>query len=237
MKIILVYVLVSSLILSGFTASCGGQIVGSGKLVTETYDYTDFTMIEAESGFVLTITQSSSYAIEISADDNIREYLEITGTGNTLRIGLSRGNISSTTLRAEMTMPEIEGLNLSNGAKAVVTGFNSAGSFSATLTGGSVLIGDIVSGDAGFGLSGGSMVTLTGSGRDLMVRSSDGSEVTLDEFPVNNADINIDRGGRSFFNINGKFDTTLTGGSELYYTGEPEMGDINVSGGSKLEKR
>ena len=70
-----------------------------------------------------------------------------------------------------------------------------------------------------------------------MARNSSGSEITLDEFPVHNADINIDSGGRSFLNINGRLDTVLTGGSELYYTGNVEMGDINVSGGSKLEKR
>ena len=134
-------------------------------------------------------------------------------------------------------MPEMEGINLSSRAKAAITGFDSDKSFSVTLTGGSALVGDIVSGDAGFGISGGSMVTLTGSGDDLMVRSSEGSEMTLDEFSVNNADINIDGGGRSFININGRLDTVLTGGSELYYTGDPEMGNVNVSGGSILEKR
>jgi hypothetical protein len=185
----------------------------------------------------LNIKQSPSYNIDITTDDNILKYLDITETGNTLKIGLKSGSISPTALRAEISIPELEGINLSDGSKAVITGFNSNRPFSVTLTDDSVLTGDIVSGDAGFGISDGSMVTLTGSGRDLMVRSSDGSEITLDEFPVNNADINIDEGGRSFFNINGKLDTVLTGGSELYYTGEPEMGNVNVSGGSKLEKR
>ncbi|UCC15979.1 MAG: DUF2807 domain-containing protein, partial [Dehalococcoidales bacterium] len=120
---------------------------------------------------------------------------------------------------------------------AKFTGFNSDLSFSVTLDGGSVLTGDIVSGDVGFGISGGSLVMLTGSGGDLIVRSSDGSEITLNEFPVNNADINIDGGGRSFFHINGRLDSVLTGGSEVYYTGQAEMGEINVSGGSILEKR
>jgi hypothetical protein len=223
-------------LLSVIFTGCGGEITGSGTLTTKSYDYTGFTMIEVESGFVLTVTQSQSYEIEVTTDDNILEHLDITMTGNTLKLGLS-GSVSPTILRAEISMPGIEGINLSGGSKAVITGFNSNETFSVTLTGGSVLTGDIVSGDVGFGISGGSMVTLTGSGRDLMVRSSEGSEMTLDEFPVNNADINIDGGGRSFININGKLDTVLTGGSELYYIGEPEMGNVNVSGGSVLEKR
>jgi hypothetical protein len=229
-------ILIVLFILSGILAGCGGETTGSGTLAAESYDYTGFTLIEADSGFGLIIKQSQSYEIEITTDDNILERLDISMTGSTLKFSLS-GSISPTVLRAEISMPSIEGFNLSGGAKAAITGFNSDKSFSVTLTEGSTLVGDIVSGDAGFGISGGSMVTLSGSGSDLMVRSSDGSELTLDEFPVNNADINIDSGGRSFFNINGRLDTVLTGGSELYYTGEPAMGNVNVSGGSKLEKR
>lgn len=237
MKRIFISLLSVVSILSSILAGCGGETAGSGKLVTESYDYTDFTLIEAEKGFELTVKQSQSYKIEITTDDNIRKYLDINKTGNILKIGLSGGHIDLTTLRVELSMPGIEGINLSGGASATITGFNSDKSFSVTLTGGSVLTGDIISGDAGFGISGGSVVTLSGSGKDLMVRSSDGSELTLDEFPVNNADINIDGGGRSFFNIKGKLDTVLTGGSELYYTGDPEMGEVNVSSGSVLEKR
>ena len=234
---ILISLLAVLFILSGIFTGCGGEIAGSGKLTTESYDFSDFTMIEAEKGFELTVKQSQSYKIEITTDDNIRKYLDINKTGNILKIGLSGGHIDLTTLRVELSMPRIEGINLSGGASATITGFNSDKSFSVTLTEGSVLIGDIVSGDVGFGISGGSLVTLTGSGGDLMVRSSEGSEITLDEFPVNNADINIDGGGSSFFNINGRLDTVLTGGSEVYYTGAAEMGDVNISGGSILEKR
>jgi hypothetical protein len=237
MKKILLYLLAAVSLLSGTFAGCGSKIAGSGKLTTESYEFTGFTMIEAEKGFELTVKQSQSYKIEITTDDNIRKYLDINKTGNILKIGLSGGHIDLTVLRVELSMPSIEGINLSGGASATITGFNSDKSFSVTLNGGSVLTGDIVSGDAGFGISGGSIVKLTGSGGDLMVRSSDGSEIILDEFPVNNADINIDGGGKSFFNINGRLDTVLTGGSELYYTGEPEMGNVNVSGGSVLEKR
>ncbi|MBN2074839.1 MAG: DUF2807 domain-containing protein [Dehalococcoidales bacterium] len=237
MKRILISLLAVIFILSSIITGCGGETAGSGKLTTESYDYTDFTLIEAVKGFELTVKQSQSYKIEITTDDNIRKYLDINKTGNILKIGLSGGHIDLTTLRVELSMPGIEGINLSGGASATITGFNSDKSFSVTLTGGSVLTGDIISGDAGFGISGGSVVTLSGSGKDLMVRSSDGSELTLDEFPVNNADINIDGGGRSFFNIKGKLDTVLTGGSELYYTGDPEMGEVNISSGSVLEKR
>ena len=237
MKRILISLFALVSVLTGVITGCGGETSGSGNLTIKSYEFSGFTMIEAENGFTFTVKQSQSYKIEITTDDNVLNYLDIALKGNTLKIGLSGGNVRPTALRAEISMPGLEGINLSGGARAAISGFNSNESFSVTLTGGSVLTGDIVSGDVGIGISSGSMVTLTGSGRDLLARSSNGSEITLEEFPVNNADINIDDGGRSFININGKLDTVLTGGSELYYTGDPEMGNVNVSGGSVLEKR
>ena len=237
MKRVLISLIVVFFVLSSIFTGCGSETTGSGKLTTGSYEFTGFTMIEAEKGFELTIKQSQSYKIEITTDNNIRKYLDVNKTGNILKIGLSGGHIDLTTLRVALSMPGLEGINLSGGASATITGFNSDKFFSVTLNGGSILTGDIVSGDAGFGISGGSIVKLTGSGGDLMVRSSDDSEIILDEFPVLNADINIDGGGKAFFNIHGRLDTVLTGRSELYYTGEPVMGNINVSGGSVLEKR
>lgn len=237
MKNILVFVLVSTFILSGFTTSCGGRIVGSGNMESVDYDYTGFTMIEAGSGFEVTVTRASNYSIKVTTDDNVREHLEITRTGDILEISLASGSFSSVTLEAEITMPGLAGINLSGGSRANISGFNSANPFSVTLSEGSELAGDIVSGDAGLGLSGGSRVTLRGLGGDLLARSSGGSNMILDDFRINNADINIDGGGTAIITVNGRLDTVLTGGSQLLYSGEPEMGDVNISGGSSLEKR
>jgi hypothetical protein len=120
-------------------------------------------------------------------------------------------------------MPVLEGINLSEGASAMVYGFSSDNDFSVTLSEGSRLEGTIETGDIGFGLSEGSQVNLTGSGNNLVARSSDGSRLMLDDFPIHNADINIDGGGRAILNISGRLDTTLTGGSRLEYSGNPEM--------------
>jgi hypothetical protein len=105
------------------------------------------------------------------------------------------------------------------------------------MSGGSRLEGDIVCGDIGFGLSGGSIVYLSGSGNNLMARSSGGSKLIMDDFPINDADINISGGGSANLDISGRIDSDLSGGSLIEYTGEPEMGNINLSGGSAIQKR
>lgn len=233
------FIVLSTIMLSIMVMATGcSEVTGSGKLVKENYDYSGFTTLEAGHGFNIVIEKASLFSVTITMDDNITEYLDIDQTGETLKITLKGGSaFINTTLEAKITMPEIAGINLSGGAKTEVTGFNSSNDFSVTLSGGSELKGDITSGDIGFGISDGSKVTLHGSGKNLMARSIGASKLMMEDFPVNDADINIDGGGSATLNISGKLDTVLTGGSRFLYIGEPEMGEINISGGSSLKKK
>ncbi|MFC2004891.1 head GIN domain-containing protein [Chloroflexota bacterium] len=237
MKKLIVAVLVVALITSVLLTGCGA-VIGSGNVVTENFDFSDFTKLEAQTGFEVELIRSNSYSIEITTDDNIQEYLDVTKSDDTLRIRLTGYlNYSSVTLKAKITMPDIYGISLSGGSQAEVTGFSSSHDFSAALSGGSRLEGDITTGDAKFDLSGGSRVTLAGSADDLVIKSSGGSKSILESFPVDNADINISGGGSATIDVSGTLDVNLSGGSKAIYDGEPQIGDIDLSGGSTFSKK
>ena len=238
MKKILLVLLTVAPITSILLAGCGPVVIGSGNLVTETFDYSDFTRVEAHNGFQVELTRSSAYSIQITTDDNVQEYLEVTKSGDTLRIRLTGyRNYSSVTLKAKATMPDVYRISLSGGSQAEVTGFSSSHDFSAALSGGSGLEGNITTGDAEFDLSGGSRVTLAGSAEDLVIKSSGGSKLILESFPINNADINISGGGSATIDVSGILDVNLSGGSKVIYSGEPKIGDIDLSGGSTIRKK
>jgi len=143
-----------------------GHVVGSGNLVTEHYDYSDFTGVDVGSGFEVEITQSSSYSINITTDDNMLDYIEVSSPGNKLTIGLKWGHIyQDVTLRAKITMPNLYELEFSGGTHGTIEGFTSSHELVAGLSGGSSLIGDFTtSEDAQFTLSGGSrLIELDGA--------------------------------------------------------------------------
>ena len=50
MKKTLVIILIAALMTSILSGGCGAIITGSGNLVTETYDYSDFTILEVHVG-------------------------------------------------------------------------------------------------------------------------------------------------------------------------------------------
>jgi hypothetical protein len=217
---------------------CGIGITGSGNLITEQRNFSDFTNVEAHNGFQLELSQANTFSIEITADDNLWEYLEVTKSGDTLKIKLDSGRFyHSADLRAKISMPELKALDLSGGSQAIITNFSSSHDFSINLSGGSRVVGDITADDANFDLSGGSRVNLEGTADFLEVHGSGGSHLDLENFSVDNADIHLSGGGSATVNVDGTLDAHLSGGSNVTYAGNPSLGDIDLSGGSEVRKK
>ncbi|UCD09976.1 MAG: DUF2807 domain-containing protein [Dehalococcoidales bacterium] len=223
---------------AGLLAACQGVVFGSGDPETRTFDYTDFTRIEAHNGFHVEITESSSFSIEVTTDDNVWEYLDVSKNGDTLVIEYEWNRSYTNVIKeAVITMPDIEGIQLSGGSQGDIEGFNSSNDFSAKLSGGSRLEGTITAGDTDLNLSGGSRVTLSGSGDNLEIDGSGGSRVNLEDFPIKDADINISGGGFADIHMDGILDANLSGGSKVVYSGNLELGDLDLSGGSTVSRK
>jgi hypothetical protein len=86
-------------------------------------------------------------------------------------------------------------------------------------------------------LSGGSHADVEGSASDLTVDASGGSTLDLDNFPVHDADIVFSGGSSGTISLDGNLDADLSGGSRLWYIGNPTLGDIETSGGSSIQRR
>lgn len=261
MKKTVVAVLMAVFLLSGLFAGCvGGVIIGSGNLDTQKMDFSGFTRVNVGHAFEVEVVQSGSYRVSITADDNLFEYIQVSQEGETLKIGLKPilGYVSGT-LRAEITMPALNRLDLSGATRGTVEGFSSPGDFDLDLSGASSLdmsdmaAGDIkfdlsgasrvggditASGDAQFDLSGASKVELAGSASDIVIEASGASGVELADFRVNNANVRLSGASQATVNLlDGRLDADLSGASKLSYIGEPTMGDISTSGGSTVSKK
>ncbi len=232
--VVAVAVISTVLILEGWP----GGLVGSGNLETETYAFTDFNKVEISSAFEFEIEQSSSYSIEITVDDNIMEYVRVSQDGQTLKIGLRPATwIGPATLKASVTMPELNGLDISGASRGTVSDFISTEDLDIMVSGASRVTGDIVAGNVDFDISGASTVQLEGSASDMDANVSGASSLKLDDFIVNNADVDFSGASSGTINLNGRLDADLSGASRLWYIGEPTMGNIDTSGASSLSKK
>ena len=110
--------------------SLGNIITGSGNVVTQEEAISGFDKVEVSHTFNVDISQGKTFSVVVRIDDNLLQYLQVVKQGSTLKIGLKTARISrDSTLEAEVTMPELTGLDLSGASHANITGFKSTKDF------------------------------------------------------------------------------------------------------------
>lgn len=242
---ILGFGLVSVALLAGCTlaeqiSSKVTSITGSGNVVTQEENITGFDKVDVSNAFKVDIRQGDTFDVVIRIDDNLLEYLDVFKRGKTLKIGLKPGriyNIRKATMEAEVTMPELTGLELSGASHGSITGFESARDLDVDVSGASMLRGDIEAGDARFDVSGASQVTLGGSAGDVAIGASGASQVDLSAFSVDDADVEASGASKVTVNASGKLDVDASGASHVYYLGSPTLGRVETSGASSVNRK
>jgi Putative auto-transporter adhesin, head GIN domain len=211
-----------------------------GTQKTETFPYTDFTQVEVSSAFQVTITESETYSIKVTAGERIFDRIQVNKTGETLKIGTLPITVflGSFDAKAEITMPALNKLDLSGATQATVSGFSTTESFAATVTGASSLeLTDVKFGDVNIQLSGASHMVAAGTGNNLAADVSGASNLDLTSFRVNDANVNVSGASHATVNLDGRLDVDASGMSSLEYIGDPTLGTINTSGGSSVNKK
>lgn len=255
--VVLTAVLIAAVLFSGCAATSPEDII------TEEKDFAGFTRLDIGSAFNVKITRSDSFSVIISADKSLFDLIDVFLVRDTLKIDLNPRHIftdftlGAKTLKAEITMPVLYGLDLSGASTGTVNGFKSAEDFSLVVSGASSLetvnltVGDAkfevsgasrVSGnmtadDAEFKVSGASSIELSGSANDIILVVSGASQVDLSDFPLDDAAVELSGASEITINSKGRLDTALSGASRLYFYGNPTMGNINVSGASTIKHR
>ena len=134
-------------------------------------------------------------------------------------------------------MPELIGLDISGAGDVTITGLNSAQALVVDASGASHLQGDIEAGNVTFNLDGSSEVILTGSAENVTIIASGSSEIDLTDFPVVDANVNLNGGSEATVNPSGRLDVDASGASHVTYLGSPTLGKMDTSGSSSIEQK
>jgi hypothetical protein len=253
-KASLTFVCTVIMILVVLLTGCVAPIIkkDAGPTTTMEYNFTDFTSIEIGPAFKLEVISADTYGISINANESIFDHIDVSKTGNKLKIGMDNLFFGfPRSPRVQITMPELRGLYLSGASQANITGFKSSQDFDLTLSGASELNMNMETGNflceisgasevTGYVkatsfdivLSGASKIKVNGSSEDTKINASGASQIDMADFTVNNADISFSGASDGSLNINGRMDVSLSGGSLLEYGGNPTLGNFNLTGGS-----
>ncbi len=197
--------------IDGRVAADGRSILASeilfGRFVepteTVTFDFENFTEMSVFSVFKVTVAQAPEFLVEITIDEEVVDELDITQSGSRLNMGLLVGDHDIQTLKAIVTLPALDALQLQGFVDVTLNGFDQA-QLSVDVAGVSQLRGDALKVD------------------DLTASVVGLSQLNFgDSHPIGSANIDVD--GFSKATLNMDVGSSLTGSvmgtSILFYYG------------------
>lgn len=200
-----------------FTFSCEGtqRIVGSDNITTEIRDIVGFTGVEVASALDVNVSSGTEFNVTVRANDNLQERILVRRSGDVLEVRLASGNYRETDITVNVTMPELESVEVSGASNVDVAGF-------ATLD------------DLSVDLSGASNLDFSSTSvSNLFASISGASTASLFSLTAAKADINLS--GASNLNLRATelISGSVSGASTLRYRGNPDI-TANSSGASNI---
>ncbi len=210
-----------------------------GNLKTQEYTNSGFSALDVGSAFQVTITQGDTYSVKVTAGERIFDRISVTQSEETLKIEVTPGIFFGTfDAKAEITMPTLDSLTLSGATRGTANGFNTTDQFVLTISGASSLdMTNMELGDVDIELSGASRLTAQGTGANLVSTVSGASNLDLESLPVNDATVTVSGASHAVMSPSGTLNVDASGASSLQYTGNPNLGTINTSGASTVNRK
>jgi hypothetical protein len=234
------------------------RVVGSKNIETKEFTYSGFNRIEVSSAFTVDITRSDTYHVSVTLNDNLLDELDISISGDTLRIRMNPFlSFMNTTQHATISMPELKSLVISGASRGVVSRFQSdsflnlevsgasqmeihdlkAADTDIQVSGVSRLSGSLITKNGDFEISGVSNIDLNGSAATVRLEVSGASHAKLVNFIIGDASVEVSGASHADVEVNGILDLDLSGASTLIYGDSPKLGRVEVSGASTLTRR
>lgn len=212
-------------------------ITGSGTIIPLDYEFSDFTELDIQGAYRVTVTPADQYSVKVRSDDNIVQYLDVTKDSSVLRLGLAgASSFSNLNLFAEISMPDLKSIHLGGISKTEVRGFELDHTLRLTVVGASRLEGSVSAQRVTASLSGIGAISLEGRCGDLSAQVSEVSTLDLAEFVCEDVDVDLSGASQATVHLTGTLNSQLSGASVLRYLGSPLMGDISTSGASRIER-
>lgn len=229
------------MIIGLFMIACEKNNIGPSANVTiQEANVSDFTGLEVSSAFVVDVTFSTDEdRVEIEANSNLHQYIEVTKVGNNLRIQIKnntnfRGN---TTLKAHIITSNP--LNYIAAAGACNIGFKNklvTNDLEVSLSGASHLIGETEANTITAYVEGASGLNLTGQAGRISADLTGASQISGFEMIAGEINLIMEGACQAGLTVNDIINLDADGASVLSYKGNAFIDRLQLTGGSQIVK-
>lgn len=231
----------SAFFLLACTMSGFGVVRGSGNMVRETREVSDFNQVEMQGGGTLYLVQGDTESLEIEAEDNIMPYLRSRVIDGRLILDFDdtpRKAFSTTrTIKYHLTMKDIQGLSISGGGD-IEAGPIVSEALTLNLSGGGDLkINSLTAEKLLVNVSGGGDIhILNGNVQEQGLQISGGGQYDAADLQSQTTTASVSGGGELIVWVEDTLTANISGGGNLYYYGSPIL-NSSISGGGDINRR
>ncbi len=188
---------------------------------SKTFSLDDFTDIETSGAFIVRIKRGAVFSVVADGEDEGLDNLTVKVDGNTLKAYRGRNGVFNWTdnerVGITITMPDIDGLDLSGACRARITGFRNLDDLAVDLSGASkaALSVDGVN-ELNVSLSGAAKVELAGRAANFQADLSGASRLDATQMRVDNAEVDASGAGRvEMGKVSGNYNVETSGAGNV----------------------
>jgi len=197
---------------------CGADVHGSGNVVDEFRQVSEFTAIEVSDGIAANVMVGFDQGVRLVGDDNLVALVKTEVSDGRLRVFLPEsvgGWSSENSLWVEVAVPRLESLNRSGGS--------------------SVKVEHVDADTFHLEASGGGRVELTGRASFVTTELSGGTRLEARDFSATDATLHSSGGGSTVMKVSTTLSVEASGGGDVRVIGRPTVRTQDLSGGSTLQ--
>jgi hypothetical protein len=215
------------------------RVIPTSRVTSMDFTITDYETISASHAFKVYLTFSDTEeSIEIEANENLHQYIEVKKENNTLSIGI-RNDIhvtGSPTLKAHITTKHVSNFYGSGASKFQLTDAVESANASIRLSGASTFSGALDVSELYAELSGASSANLSGFARETEAEASGASSIRDYDFSTKILKADLSGASSAHLYVEDQIDVIASGASSLHYKGDAVIVNQDISGSSKISK-
>lgn len=225
------------LILSALIVSGCGAVRGSGDLVTESRNVSNFDRVDLGGSGEVVITQGGEESLTVETDDNIMQYVTTKVRGGTLHLGFDNirfQSISPSRLKFTLTVKDLTGMSVSGSGNINAASLDTDRLEVNVSGSGDVRIDSLTAEEVKIQISGSGDVELAGevSGQDIDMNGS--GQYHAGDLRSETIEIKISGSGDATVWATESLDVRLIGSGSVSYYDRPQT-SLSSSGSGKIK--
>jgi hypothetical protein len=212
-------------------------INGSGKVLKEDRKLSGFHAIHARLGVDVYISKGSAETVSVEADDNLLSMIKTEVNNGVLEVWHEKSFMRTTKMRVYVTVKDLDYIEANGGSDVYSENMLELSKLVCHATGGSDIKLQVSATSLELHLEGGSDALLSGKAATFIAHAEGGSDIKASDLTSGDCEVYASGGSDAHVHAEKNIKIKAKGGSDVYYTGKPQVINTDASGGSDIHPR